>query len=384
MKKIIKETKKIGKYAIEEKYLYFLSAVVSIAALGLMAWFGFSYASRIHPVDEDNFSDVTSNDEKKDCKFTRGIDGACVNLLSEENPKLVGVMVENHLDARPQSGISKASVVYEAPVEANYSRFLLIYPLGDEVAKVGPVRSARSYYLDWVSEFDDIMYMHVGGSPEALNLIDEYGLFDLNEFYHGWYYWRSEDRYAPHNVYTSNKLWEKAWEDDKLDIIQDSNNIIQSVDDIMQTDGWKFENNQESCLENCVDEITISFLPPVYEAVWKYSTSTQQYERFQLGKPHVDQDGSTMYADTIAVQYVETQVLDTYGRLAMDTIGEGKTSVFRNGFEIQGIWKKSSRTDKTRFFDESGNEIFFKPGKIWIEVVNQRGEVVTNLDKIQD
>jgi hypothetical protein len=129
-----------------------------------------------------------------------------------------------------------------------------------------------------------------------------------------------------------------------------------------------------------VDEITVTLLAPVHEAVWKYGTSTDQYERFQLGKPHTDQDGSILYADTIVVQYVETQVLDNYGRLAMDTIGSGDASVYVHGREINGTWKKDSRTERTRFFDESGIEIVFKSGKIWIEVVNQIGSVEINLD----
>lgn len=372
MKKIIKETQE--KLLSEEKYIYSLSVLIALAGIGLLGWFGLTYF-HTDTVIED--VEITRDEQDKNtedvCEFRRVLDGVCVENAQEKNPQLVAVMVENHLDARPQSGISKASLVYEAPVEGNYSRFLLVYTRGDIVSKVGPVRSARTYYLDWISEFESIMYMHVGGSPHALELIKKYGLFDVNEFYRGWFYWRSTDRYAPHNVYTSSELWKRAWEEYGSDIIQDANDMVQSK-------GWKFENG-DRCIENCVDEIRVTLRAPVYEAVWKYSTTTDRYERFQLGKPHRDEDGNNIYADTIVVQYVDTKVLDEVGRLGMDTRGSGKASVFKNGFEISGTWKKEYRTDKTRFFDESGNEIAFKPGKIWIEVVNQIGGVETNLDK---
>lgn len=377
MKKIIKETKQ--KFLSEEKYIYSLSGLLILAGLGLVFWFGTSQMHKPALSEEAQNNAKDKVTVETSCTYTRILDGVCVDLESETNPRLVGVMVENHVDARPQSGISEASVVYEAPVEGNYSRFLLIFPENDDVTKVGPVRSARPYYLDWLLEYPQIMYMHVGGSPEALELIPKYGIFDLNEFYRGWYYWRSTDRYAPHNVYTSSKLWTKAWEEYGSDRIQDTDDVIQDTNNIT----WKFENG-EACIENCVDEITVTLLAPAHEAVWKYSTSTDRYQRFQLGKPHTDQNGSGIFADTIVVQHVQTKVLDTYGRLAMETIGSGEARVYVHGREIIGTWKKETRTGRTRFYDESGDEIAFKAGKIWIEVVNQLGKVGTNVDKIQD
>src|SRR5690606_23920743 len=129
------------------------------------------------------------------------------------SPRTVGIMIENHYDARPLSGLADASVVYEAPVEGNYTRFLAVFPEDAEVQKIGPVRSARTYYLDWVSEYPDMLYMHVGGSPDALEKIKTHGIFDFNEFYRGWYYWRDSGRYAPHNVYTSSALFQKAMDE---------------------------------------------------------------------------------------------------------------------------------------------------------------------------
>ena len=353
----------------EATFLYILAGIVIVVALLLAGWFGYGYvknhvrgagnggAARELPVQDGT---------EKNCKFRRILDGICVDSENKTNPKLVAVMIENHPDARPQSGLSQASIVYEAPVEANYTRFMAIYPLGEEFLKVGPVRSARPYYLDWLSEYHDIMYMHVGGSPDALQRITEYNIFDLNEFYRGQYYWRVDDRYAPHNVYTSSRLWEQAWVDYGTDEERGMRNE--------EKGNWKFED-REQCSEDCVNEITISFLPPTYEAVWKFNTSTDKYERYQMGYPHTDKDGFIIEADNVVVIHTTTRVLDSIGRIAMDTIGEGDAIVFRDGYMIRGTWKKEMRESKTKWYDSEGNEISLKPGKTWIEVLNQNAEL---------
>ncbi|HBB37973.1 MAG: hypothetical protein UV82_C0006G0022 [Candidatus Magasanikbacteria bacterium GW2011_GWD2_43_18] len=304
------------------------------------------------------------------CSFMRFLDGVCVDSILKQDPALVGIMIENHFEARPVSGLTRASVVYEAPVEGNYNRFFALFPEDTDVEKVGPVRSARPYFLDWLSEYPSTMYMHVGGSPDALDKIVSYDLFDLNEFYRGWYYWRDNARYAPHNVYTSQKLWSAALSD-----YQD----MQDPVDSHLTGQWKFRP-WDTCTEQCVNEITTTFAGKTYEATWHYNTSTEQYERYEFGDLVTDpQTSEPVVADTLIIQYVHTTVLDGVGRLGMDTIGSGEALVFRNGFKVEGEWRKPSRIERTKFydFDEEGHPIEFKAGKIWIVVMNQTGGVTS-------
>lgn len=342
------------------KYIYFLSALIFLTGVFLIVWFGWQYfsAMRIGTNIVENFtnSDSEKTTENKDCDFRRVLDGVCVQSANEVNPRLVAVMIENHVDARPQSGLAEASIVYEAPVEANYTRFLAIYPADLKINKIGPVRSARPYYLDWLSEYGDILYMHVGGSPAALDLIKQYKLNDLNEFYRGWYYWRDDARTAPHNVYTSSELWNKALEERGTGNEERGDWI-----------GWKFvtsslEHKNIKTLEQ-VKEITVSFLSPNYEAVWKYNTSTNQYMRGEW------------VADDVIVQFVKAKVIDEIGRQELATIGKGEALVFKNGEVVKASWQKADRTSRTRFLDENGSELEFNPGKIWIEVANQNTKV---------
>lgn len=302
------------------------------------------------------------------CPFRRALDGVCVSSQEDAYPLLVAVMIENHWDARPLSGIHEASVVYEAPVEANFSRFLAIFPANAESEKVGPVRSARPYYVDWLREYGTPLYMHVGGSQDALDRIEAWGVHDLNEFYRGWYYWRDDGRFAPHNVYTSSKLWNTAFAD--YDAFAATSTF----------DGWSFGamspcDELTDSLASCADVFTTTFNGSVYEAIWRYATSTNQYERYQVEGKQTDEGGNPILADTVVVQFVTTTVLDAIGRLGMETVGEGRAVVFRDGRMIEGVWKKQSASDRTEWRDTNGDVIPLNPGKIWIEVLNQHGSL---------
>lgn len=362
--------KKIVQYLPDEiSFIYVLAGIVFVVAVGLLVWFGWGYMKNKIFVGSSSAWTVLDNEEKyEDCDYRRKLDGVCVDSQEDVNPKLIVVMIENHTEARPQSGLVDASIVYEAPVEANYTRFLAIYPEGIEIEKAGPVRSARPYYLDWISEYGDPMYMHVGGSPEALELIKQYNIFDINEMRRGWYFWRSTDRYAPHNTYTSSDLWDKALDD------------YEDYYLTQEYEGFNFltSSPEDASTTTYANEVTVSFLPPVYEARWKFSSSTDKYTRFQMEGTHRDQDGRKIKADTIIVQHVESQILDSVGRIAIDTIGEGDVEVFYDGLVFGGTWKKEDRTSRTKFYNERGEEIKLKPGKIWIEVVNGRGSVEYN------
>jgi len=354
--------KVLSRYKLDEtQFVYILAVLVFLVALALLIWFGCQYFS-------GGSADMAIVDPDgkviEDCDYRRILDGVCVKTKKQVNPKLVAVMIDNHEHARPPVGLATAQVVYEVPVEANYTRFMALYPANTKLAKVGPVRSVRPYLLDWVQEYGDAMYIHVGGSPEALELIKEYNVNNLNEFYRGWYFWRDQVRRAPHNVFTSNKLWNKAMDD---------------YDDNYVTDeyvGWQFTTSTLACQQDCIEELTVSFFPPVYEAEWKYNTSTRQYERWQMRETHRDEDGEQIVADTIVVQHVRSQVIDAIGRKKITTLGSGKVEIFSKGNYLSGTWHKASRTDRTLFEDEDGEQISLTPGKIWLEVVGQDSSVI--------
>ena len=109
---------------------------------------------------------------------------------------ITAVVIENHPDARPQSGLSQAGVVYEALAEGGITRFLAFF-LDEKPKEVGPIRSIRTYFVDWALEFNAPV-AHVGGNIDALDIINPLGMKDMNEFAYGPYFYRTTDRYAPH------------------------------------------------------------------------------------------------------------------------------------------------------------------------------------------
>ncbi|MBI4992963.1 MAG: DUF3048 domain-containing protein [Candidatus Magasanikbacteria bacterium] len=352
------------KQSNETRLLYLLAGLVFLVAIGLLGWFGYGYLLNR---DQADFEDIKEGDSfwqsGTDCQYRRVLDGICVAGEKEVNPKLVAVMVENHVDARPLSGLAEASVVYEAPVEANYTRFLAIYPANVKVDKIGPVRSARPYYLDWLSEYVNTMYMHVGGSPEAIGLIKEYKLFDLNEFYFGRYYWRAPDRSAPHYIYTSSELWSRALDD------------YSDEDLAADYEGWAFSTSSPFGEDELVASIKITFLTPDYIVDWKFNSSTRKYDRYQGDELQRDTSGKKIKADTLIIQRVKSLVIDEIGRKKIDTVGSGEATVFYDGRIITGTWKKENRTNRTKFYGKNGEEIKLKPGKIWIEIVGTESGV---------
>jgi len=297
--------------------------------------------------------------QEEDCPIQNMLTGECLD--EEKQQHIRAVMIENHVEARPVSGLSDASIVYEAPVEGNITRFMALFLDDASVDQIGPVRSARPYYLDWLSEYDGALYAHVGGSPEALEALKNYKIFDLNEFYRGWFFWRSQTRYAPHNTYTSSNLLDKAWE-------QYGDNIETLIDP------WLFENNfttsTQECLENCVNSLEITYSSPNYKPTWKYVKEENLYKRTEKG------NSVTFSADTLIVQRVQSKVIDGVGRLNIETVGGGDVLIFQNGKVIEGMWKKPQRTERTRFFDTENKEIALHPGTIWITIVPQTVDVV--------
>lgn len=347
----------------KEKLYYIFAGAIFLIAIFLLVYFLQGRKNSSQDIVESQVESPTSTPSLIDCPYKNVLTGECVASEKEVSVPLVGVMIENFVDARPQGGIAQASVVYEAPAEGNITRFLALFEQNSEVKKVGPVRSARPYYLDWISEYPGAMYMHVGGSPEALEKLDAYKIFDVNEFYRGIYFWRDSVQRAPHNVYTSSDLWGSVYEK-----FADKNVNV-------GFQSWNFSHTTTTCAQNCVSQIEIPFLLPSYNVVWKYNTDTLKYDRFHTRVAHLDSDGNPVRANTVVVQHVTDKILDDVGRRALGTIGSGKVEVYVLGNKIEGTWKKDSRTARTKFLDHEGKEIGFAAGKIWIEVVPVNIEV---------
>lgn len=281
-----------------------------------------------------------------------------------EAPHVFAVMVENMVEAWPLSGLDRAFLVIEAPVEAGIPRFIAFYDEASEVEKIGPVRSARPYYVDWANEFD-ALYAHVGGSDAALSLIATTGTFDLNEFSYGSSFWRATNRYAPHNAYTSTDLLRQALE----------SRIEKETAPEPLYGTWNFKDDEPAAGAPDVPDVSVDFSTPTYRAAWRYVPEENSYQRLQAGAPQSLQDGTDIGANNVAVIVTDVEIIDSVGRREIKTIGEGKAFVLQDGRVIDGSWKKPSVSERLRFYAEDGSEIAWNAGSTWIEVVPSESSV---------
>ncbi len=303
-------------------------------------------------------------------ELRRVLDGVFTKAVDANNLP-AGVMVENLASARPQAGLDAANVVYEAPVEGGITRFLALYAGGTEAAKIGPVRSARSYFLDWAKEYG-LLYVHAGGSPDALRKIETEDIRDLDQSRHNNFFWRDEERLKKkvpreHTLYTSQRLLTFAQRD--LDLPATGSYR-----------GWQFADAPAlGDRPATVSPISIAFSTFHYKVEYTYDRATNTYARAQGEQPHVMEDGTPIRAANIVVQFVSASLVpgDAKGRLQLDTIGSGKALIFRNGERVVATWKKPSREERTIFTDENGTEVTFTAGNVWIEIVSNENSVTS-------
>lgn len=276
--------------------------------------------------------------------------------LANRHP--LAVIVENHPDARPQYGLDKASIVYEAITEGGITRFLAIYG-PQNTDRIGPIRSARLFFMDWLKEYD-AFFAHAGGNEDALANIDKYAIKDIP--HSNSYYWRDNSKKvaSEHTLFSSTeKLY--AYASSKKYDINSSNYTTMKF----KVDGPAASTDQT---------ININFSSASYNVSWIYDKANNVYLRSMAGSPHLDaKSNEQLKANNVIVQTVSRtlQPHGSYGdsNYVFQTIGTGKASIFRDGKEIKGTWKKDSLTSRTKFYDEAGAEIEFNPGSTWYEIV---------------
>lgn len=302
----------------------------------------------------------------------------------------LGVMIENHQEARPQSGISFSDVTYEAVAEGGITRTLNVFYCQD-AGIVGPVRSARTYFLDFISEYGEYpLYAHVGGAntpgpANALGQIDDYGWSvynDLNQFSIGFpTFWRDQNRLGhdtatEHTMYsTTTKLWTEGAKRGLTNLDKDSNswdtNFVK----------YSFKDDAPASARSASQTVHVEFWNnEAYYVDWKYDNQTNLYNRVNGGENHIDRNTKKQLTskNIIILFMTERHADDGYednAHLLYGTKGQGKALIFMDGKQVKGAWKKADRTDRTIIIDGSGNEIKFNRGKLWFEILPTDGVV---------
>ncbi|MEK7127506.1 MAG: DUF3048 domain-containing protein [Patescibacteria group bacterium] len=375
--------------------LYFLSAGTSLA-----------FFSRTPSQNKELESPVPSKTGfKRDPSLPRNeecpLNGAMYTKPERdlwESRRPLGIMIENSKAARPQSGLSSADVVYEAVAEGGITRFLAVFYCQDADV-VGPVRSARTYYLDWISEYGNSpLYAHVGGAntpgpANALGQINSYGweaYNDLNQFSIGFpTFYRDYERLGPdtateHTVYgVTSKIWDFAAKKRDLTNVETDDRTGKVMAWNTTFVSWKFK-----------DDIAIAERPAAFSAQfglssseasyandyivkWQYDKDSNAFLRFNGGVAHNDMNtNQQILAKNVVIQFMTMSIAnDGYSEEGHGTHtlygdkGQGKAKILMDGKVTEATWTKKTRLDRTRFFDITGKEIALNRGLTWIEIL---------------
>lgn len=263
-----------------------------------------------------------------------------------------GVMIENSPDARPQSGLYDAGVVYEAIAEGGITRFLALYQEAQPTS-IGPVRSVRPYYLDFLAPFDAPI-AHAGGSGAALARLASGGFRDLEAFQNEGAYQRVSHRYAPHNLYTSRA----------------------ALLNLQNSKGWRtsrftgFPRKAESKPKRVTAKsVDLRISDYGYNVHYDYQPATNRYVRSMGGQPHMDAHAKRQIAPKVVVALVMPHSYDVSGYSVYGTVGRGTAYFFQDGRAMSGTWYKPTRTSQVVFRDARNRAQPLNPGQTWITLV---------------
>ena len=273
----------------------------------------------------------------------------------------IAVMVDDHVAARPQSGFNAASIVWQAPAEGGVPRYMLIFQ--DQIpTSVGPIRSAREYYIEWAAEWD-AMYVHHGGSPEALATLRSkgHGQWVWNADGFRWsprYLWRVDTRRPPHNVYTDGEHLRALAT--KL-----------GVKDGPLKAAWTFRPGWPEQLRPIGSTVTVIY--PYETVTYRYDATTNRYVRYinDAETPQVDPaDGATVAPTNVVIlrMYFGPSPSGHF-RLDASNVGKGEAWIATNGVTVKGTWKKASVTAPTLLFGPDGKPFALTPGQTFVQVL---------------
>ncbi len=277
----------------------------------------------------------------------------------------IATMIDNHWEARPQSGYSSAKLIYEAIAEGNITR--MIFLTDDQDATMGPVRSARPYYIRAMAEWD-AFYAHVGTSVEATELIWELSIKDFDNFvYSEPIFWRRDHKEAPHNAYMSTKaLYERAKSEGYS--VDKKKNITYPLK--TNTVAQKIEGQEATNIE-------LDYGYSEYLINYKYDEKNKGYLKYYNQEKVVDEANQkdAVFTNIIvqqAQQYAHSDGIHT----VIETVGSGKGYYFSQGKVIPIKWSKEDDTAPTKFIDiKTNKELVLNPGLTIINILSDSIEV---------
>lgn len=391
--------------------VYIASSVFSYAAFSYFSGSSFIKNILVSDGNKKTTDDLVKEEQTKLAQIlqidpSEQVDQACplngklytrTEMQAWAKRRPLAIMIENAPDARPHSGLSDADLVFEALAEGGVTRFMAFFYCGVQKydTVIAPIRSARTYFIDWASGFNYPLYVHVGGAnlpgpANALGQLADYGWNlenDMNQFSIGYpTFVRNANRLGKevateHTMETTTEaLWEVAADRDWTNIARKRTIGRKTLggDDWNETyKGWLFQDSVPAV--GAVGTISYEFWDgwSDYAVEWQYAKETNTYKRVMAGEPHIDlnNDKQIEAANVIVLLTTEKGPIDELKHMLYTTTGTGNVLVFMNGDVVKGTWTKKTREDELVFTDRKGDPIKFARGLTWISVLDTDSEI---------
>lgn len=341
--------------------------------LGVIAAFAVICTSSVvfaeEKTDEAELKTVESceTEEKMVKSYLTGLD--VPESIGRRRP--LAIMMSNIINAVPQSGISSAGVVYEAPVEGEITRLMALFEEYEDLERIGSVRSCRDYYIFYAHEFDAI-YCHFGQSAYAVPYFEQKLIDNINGLYFdGTAYFRTSDRQAPHNAYTNAEYIQRGI---------DQLGYRQTFKEDYDGHFIFAEEGTETTLDDGMTANVVRLDNFKHNNPWfEYDPETKKYKRFQFGEAQIDElTGEQLTCDNIILLYASCPPYDGNGYLNIDVMTPGKGKFITRGKAVDIRWEKDAPWGVTHYIDTNEQEIRVNTGTTWILIVqDDRVDMVT-------
>ncbi len=348
------------------KVIAIVGSVILVAGVGILGYF-YMKKNDVKPVSTSQETTSVDPYAGKARSYLTG------EYIDEKDVKLrpYAIMINNIQAAIPQSGISKASIIYESPVEGSITRMMALFEKPDHMKKIGSVRSCRIYFAYFSLEWDSI-YCHYGQSKYAKKFLKSKKIDNICSWNGEGAYYRTNDKPAPHNCYTFGKGLLKQRK--KLKYKKHHKNTFQGH--------FKFADIDKPIeLANGKDAIKVKVGYSYNHAYYKYDKDNHQYYRYQYGQKHIDaKNNKQLHVSNIIIQYVKTKLYPDNKSLNMTLSGDGKGWFITRGKAIKIKWHKDKqKSGQTKFYDENGNEIVLNTGKTFVNIVQKEDKGKTKI-----
>ena len=278
----------------------------------------------------------------------------------DSDSRIIAVMINNNHQAWPHAGLQDSFLNYEIIVEGGITRIMALFKDAD-TEKIGSVRSARHYFLDYAME-NDAIYVHHGRSPQALRDIENYEIDNIEGLYDADGFWR-------------DTTLDKAYEHTSFTNIEKINEVIEQKGYRNTTDedlllNYKIQDVNLNKLENAIKADKISIEYSSYQTTYyEYDEENKVYLRSMEDEAHVDAITKEQYTTkNIIVYQVKNRAIDSTGRQDIDNVGSGEGYYITNGYAVPITWEKASRSSQTIYKYMNGKEIEVNDGNTWIQI----------------